>query len=29
MRTAESKIKTAILHPEEEVRRTALAYFGR
>ena len=29
MRLAESKIKEAILHPEEEVRRTALGYFSR
>ncbi len=29
MRTPESKIKEGILHPEEEVRLTALAYFGR
>ena len=29
MRTPESTIKAAILHPEEEVRMTALAYFSR
>ena len=29
MRAPESKIKEAILHPEEEVRLTALAYFAR
>ena len=29
MRTTESKIKQAILHPEDEVRSTALAYFAR
>jgi hypothetical protein len=29
MRTLESKIKAAILHPEEEVRLTALTYFSR
>ena len=28
MRTSESKIKKAILHPEEEVRLTAIAYFA-
>ncbi len=28
MRTSESKIKEAILHPEEEVRLTAIAYFA-
>ena len=28
MRLPESKIKTAILHPEEAVRLTALAYFA-
>ena len=28
MRLSESKIKAAILHPEVEVRLTALAYFA-
>ncbi len=29
MRTPESKIKEAILHPTEEIRRNALSYFSR